>query len=313
MVMLNYLIIWLVLLCLPLSAEAVSAWQLTGSANISFSGYQNSQRADSQSEFSAFVDGQYLDGLGIGAGYISQDRNLSASSSLVNNIIYLGAWKTFYTDVIPGKLTMLIDSYTVNGDGSVVQGTGKGSSATTQVDTDDFDAINPTLVYTSASKSLSFELSYARSRLFSDTAGQPDVIVKQWAPALALYINDRYDRLYLKHYSIDLSNDSRAVGVTSTTAVELKWTHWYQAGGTGLRDMTIAVLTGQRLYGIDHETRRVDSFPEILTGRATVGATWGLSERNAFYAYVGLERYKDAEDGSKYTAAYSYLGVRKQW
>jgi len=303
----------LALLCLPLSAQAVSAWQLSASANIGFSGYQNSQRADSQGEFSAFVDGQYLDGLGIGAGYINQDRNLSSASGLVNNIIYLGAWKTLYTDAIPGKLTVFIDTYTVNGDGSVVQGMGKGASATTQVDTDDIDVINPTLVYTSASKDLSFELSYARSRLVSDTASQPDVTVSQWAPALALFINDRYDRLYLKRYAIDLSNDSRAAGITSTAGTELKWTHWYQAGGTGLRDMTVAVLTGQRLYGVDREIRRVDSFAEILTGMATVGATWGLSQSSAFYAYAGLARYKDVEDGSRYTAGYSYLGVRRQW
>ena len=303
--------VWLVLLCLPVSAEAVSAWQLTGSANVGFSTYRDSPKADSQTEFSAFVDGQYLDGLGGGAGYIRQDRNASSRNRLTNNIIYLGAWKAFYTDVIPGRISVLLDSYTVNG--NVEQGKGKGAAAATQADTDDIDIINPTLIYMNADKDLSLELSYARSRLASVNAAVADVTVRQWTPAVALFINDRYDRIYLRHYAIDLSNDSRATNITHTTGTELKWTHWARAGGTGLRDVTVALFAGERLYGVDREARRVDCFPEKLTGAASIGTIWGLSQASAFYAYAGLERYANADDGSRFTAGYLYLGARRQW
>ena len=312
-VMRNIAAAWLVLSCLPLPAAAVSAWQLSASANGGFSGYQDSQRADSQYEFSVFVDGQYLDGLGVGGGYIHQDRSAPSNSSLVNNVAYLGIWKALYVDAIPGKVTILLDAYSVNGNGSVSQGKGKGTPATSPPETDDIDVVNPTIAYINEDKNLGFELSYAGSRLTSDTGNLADVSVRQWAPALALYMNERYDRIRIKHYAIDLSNDSRAAGVTRTNATEIKWTHWGRVSGAGLRDVQVSLLAGERLYGIDRDARRVDSYAEILTGTANIGATWGLTQSSVFYTFAGLERYKDPDDGSKYTAAYVYLGARKQW
>lgn len=309
----NIFLVWFVLVCLPVPAGAVSVWQMSGSANIGFSGYQDSQRADSQYEFSVFVDGQYLDGLGVGGGYIHQDRSAPSNSSLVNNVAYLGIWKALYVDAVPGKVTILLDAYSVNGNGSVSQGKGKGALAMSAPETDDINVINPAIVYLNEHKDLGFELSYASSRLKSDSGNLADVSVRQWAPALVLYMNERYDRVRIKHYAIDLSNDSRAAGVTRTAATELKWTHWFGVTEAGLRDITSALLTGKRMYGVDQEARRVDSFSEILTAAASIGATWGLSQSSALYVYTGLERYEDPDDGSKYTAGYVYLGARKQW
>jgi hypothetical protein len=302
-----------ILLVLPATAGAVSAWQFTGSANIGFSGYQDSQRADSQYEFSVFVDGQYLDGFGLGGGYIHQDRSAPSNSSLVNNSAYLGIWKTLYTDAIPGKLTVLLDSYSVNGSSSVDQGKGKGATTTTPPETDDIDVLNPTIIYMNSHKDLDFELSYASSHLRSDSGNLADVSIRQWAPALAVYLNERYDRIRVKHYAIDLTNDNRTPGVTHTNATEIKWTHWARSGGTGLTDITLSLLAGERLYGVDRDARRIDSFAEILTGSAGIGTTWGLNPTSAFYMFAGLERYRDPDVDSQYTAGYIYGGVRKQW
>jgi len=301
-----------VILLMPGVAGAVSAWQLSTSANIGLSSYQDSQLADAQSELSFFVDGQYLDGLGIGGGYIRRDRSDTSANGLVTNIIYLGIWKTLYLDMLPGKMSLILDGY--RSDGSVDQsGQSKGANVSTQVEIDDMEVISPALVYVNESKSYSVDVSYAESRIYSVTNNLPDVTVRQWVPAVSIIFNDQFDRLRLKYYHVSLSNDSRAAGVNQTAATEVKWTHWFSTNDTGLIDMTLSLLAGDRQYGIDRDTRRIDSFAELLKKAASFGVTWGVNQSSIFYMYAGLERYDDPGVGSHYETGYLYMGTKKKW
>lgn len=307
---------------MDVQAETISPWQFNASANFTYNLYNKAQQLDSQYELSAFLDGTYLDNTGLGFGYIRQSQALISRRNIVDNMVYLGGWKTYYTDSLSGLLTLYLDYYTasesVTGGGGQTPGNSpmnKPGFATSSTDiyTDSLQVINPTLQWRNYGKNLEAEISYARSGYDSTDPALDKLTVTQWAPAIAVLFNQQYDRLQLRHYGIELSNGARTAGVTSTSANELKWTHWLKDRQDGLNNFQVIILTGERFYAVDRDARKIYNLADMQTAAYTLGATWKLNPGSHFYAYGGLERYTDLDDNDDYSGGFVYLGLAQQW
>jgi len=311
------------LIPLPSSADNIDAWQMRGSANLTLNSYSQSSLLDVQYELGLFLDTSHLDNTGFGIGYIRQNQALNNRQDIIDNMLYLGAWRAFYPEALPGKLVATLDVYrgseSLSGSSGGTPGPGgpmmpkPSPPSMLSSFTDSLNVINPRLAFSSFSKTWYGDISYARSRYDSNDASISDLTVKQWAPAVALLFNDQYDRLQWRHYAVELSNDNRTPGVDSTRANELKWTHWFAPNKGTLNHVQLIILQGERLYGVDYEARKIFKLSDMQTASYALGADWSLASGSDVYLYAGLEQYTDLGLDDDYNSAFIYLGIARQW
>jgi hypothetical protein len=334
------------LLCLPGSlvhAEAVEPMQLETSAIVSFDSLAQSVALTGQYEVSLFLDVTYLENKGIGIGFIRQDQGQDNNDDIVNNIMHYNAWFSCYPEVLPGKVSFALNYYHgsesihgVSGSGGSganpgpgagpgpgsgpAPGPGPGSSkpspatVTVTAFTDSLDIINPVLSFINYPKSLYLDIGYASSKYKASDTGVGDLTVSQWSPAVGFAFNDQYDWLQLRYYSIDLSNDTRTPGVNHTHAGSLSWSHWLKKDSNRIPDnVTVSVLTGKRLYAVDHDIRKVYNLTDMQTHSYIVGANWNIGVSSDVYIYTSYEQYKDVTNNDNYSSLFLYTGITTRW
>jgi len=305
-----------------LFADNESPWYVSTSANINLSVFSESEIIDTQTELSFFIDADYVEKFSLSAGLIYQEqKNLN---NILNNILYAGGQYHIYPESMPGKVTLSIDTYHEGKNSAVkktsnnIPGPGGGMPQTTSVTTErisnSLKIVNPVVSFMNYTKSLYADLGYAYSEYASSDTEIEKFNVKQWTPTLGFSFNDQYDWLIFRHYNIDLSNDSRSPGITKTSAYEIKLTHWVKnTDNSSLDNLQFSFLTGDRLFTVDHDARKVYNLSDMQTAALSIGGNWKYKNKSSFYIYTGLEEYKNIFSNNDYYNIFIYSGYKKNW
>ena len=307
-----------------LYAETESNWFLSASANFNISTFSKAQNIDSQNELGLFIDADYLESFSLSAGLIYQNQGLNSFSNISNSIQYLGAAYHMYPESLPGKLTFSIETYkesentTVRTTRTMGPGTGPGMPPTviteTEIINDSLKIYNPVISYLNYKKTFYADLGYANSEYGSTDSAIGVLKVKQWTPTIGFAFNDQYDWLQIRHYNIDLSNDIRSPDVTKTTANEIKLTHWFEnKEDTSLDNIQFIVLSGERLFAVDHDARKIYNLADMQTAIYSIGGNWKHLNGNRFYIYAGIEEYEDTSSNEDFNNVFLYLGYKINW
>lgn len=318
---LNFLIVLLGLLTGGIShATSNNGLELIGSANFSFDSYLKSDTLHGQYEISLFLDAIHLENYGIGIGYIHQNQGQSYRDDIVNDIMYYNGWFSRYPETLPGKISFALNYFNgseASGGSGNASGNpmlNKPSPVTVITFKDSLEIINPVFSFINYNKTFYLDIGYAKSRYNTSDATVGNLKVTQWSPAIGFSLNDQYDWLQIRQYNIDLSNDNRTPGVDSTSAWSLSWTHWIKnASDKTLDNFVISILSGERLYAVDHDARKIYNLTDMQTGSYSMGFNWKTNTGSNYYIYGGYETYKDVAANDSYNSLFIYTGIKTRW
>jgi hypothetical protein len=250
----------------------------------------------------AFVTVDYLEQSRLVAGFNATQLSFADGVTATDQTgIYLSGRKALSPDWLPGRLSLRLDLHSVDNDSD-----GSG--------TDDVTVVAPMISFLNYDRTLYVDLGYAESSYAAAASSAADLSVEQWTPTIGFGLNEGYDWLQLRAYRIDFSSAERAQGETGTTALELKWTHWFRGRRPlGIDNLRIAVLGGERLYAVDHDAAGVYNLVDRQTGGVSVGAEWRTGDRDRLLLLVAGEDYEDTESGGRYRSASIYLNWHRLW
>ncbi|HEY9051948.1 MAG TPA: hypothetical protein VIQ03_10420 [Gammaproteobacteria bacterium] len=297
-------------------------WEWIGSANFSFDSYLKSDTLHGQFEISFFLDAIHLENAGGGIGYVYQNQGISSKDDIVNHIMYYNGWFSRYPEFLPGKVNFALNYYSGSestaGSGNNAPGnTGQNKPSpitTTNTFTDSLEIINPVISFINYSKTFYMDIGYAKSEYKTSDTIVGNLNVTQWSPAIGFSLNNQYDWIQLRQYNIELSNSIRTPGTDSTLARSLSWTHWLKKDhDETLDNISLILLSGERLYAVDHDARKIFNLSDMQTGSYIVGANWKEKTDIDYYIYGGYEKYRDVAGNDNYNSLFIYTGIKSRW
>lgn len=318
------LILFCSFLLLPGIGRGASDWYWKGSGQLLLKSYNGSMQLDNLTGIGATLSGDYLErgGVSVGLQFNQTDYKPAASNGLNQideSILYLSGRMNFHPDSLPGRLSVRLDSYLGN-DALQIQtttsggGMGGGSSNNTETIDDKFSVINPIISFLNYSKTYYVDLGYAFSHYRSDDDATDDIEISQWTPTLGFGFNQAYDWLQLRGYLIQLSNSNRVQDKDATSALELKWIHWYSAEAPlNLHSTRLSLLAGERIYAVDSDACSLCNVPDLQTGAMSVSAEWKLSEQTSVLLHGAYEAYKNLLINDRYNSNILFLSITQQW
>ncbi|MGQ0708659.1 MAG: hypothetical protein ACT4NV_02810 [Rhodoferax sp.] len=163
-------------------------------------------------------------------------------------------------------------------------------------DTDKVRALAPQVSWASTDGQLYADLGYAR------TLYQNDLSATQYTPTFGFALNDSYDWVQLRGYFISGLSPARAAGKSSTTATEIKWTHYTSGSDFALMpaSFSVGLLGGERLYAVDMDSQSVSNLADIHTGTANLGMVWKLGKQANLFVLVGQARFRKVSTDNNY-------------
>jgi hypothetical protein len=110
------------------------------------------------------------------------------------------------------------------------------------------------------------------------------------------------------------SNPSRAQGKSDTSAVELKWMHWFSGPGPlGINKITLTGLLGERVYAVDPDSAVVYNIADVQKGSVAAASTWRINDRNEILLQFGYEQYTNELIADDYSYPYLYIDFTHNW
>ncbi|MDP2832891.1 MAG: hypothetical protein Q8Q28_06285 [Pseudomonadota bacterium] len=279
------------------TASATGEWTSTLGAQGIYGSYSGALQRDSLTGYGLVFSSDYLERGGFSLGLNHSDVKAQAGvANTKQNALFASGRIHSTPDSLPGRLTWRLDLHAIDNDDATRN-------------SDEVTAIAPQVSYLSFDKRRYFDLGYARSSY------QNDLSVNQWTPTLGFGLNDGADWLQLRGWFIDPSNTARAQGKGSTSAVEMKWTHWLGANRAGIDNVKASLVAGERIYAVDGDAGSVANLSDIHRGGASLGAEWKLGKAASLLALIGQDRFRNASltPVDDYTLNYAYLWLSSRW
>ena len=298
---------------------------MKSSGQLLFKSYSGSSQLENLTSFGIFLTGDYLERGGFTVGYSFDTLNYmpdlgSGRRNTYENVLFLSGKSNFYPDLLPGKITLRLDSYlgrekTYSRINTPTPGPmGGGTSRQTITVDDKFQAVNPMVSFLNNSKTFYADMGYAYSRYRSDDNSTDDIDVYQWTPTLGFGFNRTYDWLQFRAYLINLSSSNRIGDQESTSALETKWTHWFSADAPlNLHSVRLSLLAGERVYTIDSDAGSLHNVADLQADSVSIGAEWKLSEQTDLLLQSGYEAYKNVMLNDRYSSVYMYIYLSSRW
>lgn len=277
------------------AARAGGEWTATAGVQGAAGRYGSAQQRDAVGSYGAVLAMDYLERGGFTLGVTHTDVKAKApAADTRQNALFASGRVHFAADALPGRLTARLDLHAVDNDDA-------------SGNTDKVRAVAPQLAWLSVDKRRYFDLGYARSDYRNDLS------VRQWTPTAGFGFNDGADWLQLRGWFIEPSNPARAQGKASTSALELKLTHWLGSNAAGIDNLKAGILAGERVYAVDGDAGSVANLADIQRGGASLGAEWKIGRSGSLLALVGQDRFRNATLANDYTLNYAYLWLSGRW
>jgi hypothetical protein len=281
---------------------AASQWFVRSDIQGVWTRFTDAAERDTLGSLGVFVHADYLERAGFTFGYSGADLSFMDSSQDIaqDNLYASGRWH-LNPDWASGRVTLRMDAHAISNDDR--------SSGV-----DEVDVIAGQVSYLNFAKTLYLDVGLTQSRYGGQGMNAPGLDVDQVTPTLGFGFNEQYDWLQLRAYLIDLSSREQAQNQDSTTAVELKWTHWFQNRALlGLDNVRVSALAGERLFAVDPDTAAVYNLADLQTGGVAIGGEWALSERSRILVVAGAERYENQVRSDFYDASFIALNIAHDW
>jgi len=284
------------LICAQQTALAAeSDWSVKTDVQALYGGYSGSVQRSSLSSGGVILSADYLDagGFSLAANYAS--LVLKSGSDISQQSYFANARYNFHFDAIPGPVTVQLNGHLINNND--ISG-----------DTDNVKVIAPQISFINYAKTFYIDLGYARSTY------QNNLTVDQFTPTLGVGFNSGSDWFQVRGYFIKPSNPLRAQNKSSTSAADIKWTHWFAPGAWhALEKMQLGALIGDRIYAVDNDGAAVYNLTDIQRGAFSLALQWRITESAHLMLMGGNERYLNNTINNSYNNRFAYIDISKTW
>ncbi len=270
-------------------------WSVKTDLQAMYGNYSGSLQRNSLSSSGVIVSADYLDkgGFSLAANFT---RLTYKASNAINQQGYFanGRYK-LYLDSLPGPLTLMLNGHYINNNDI----TGN---------TDNVKVISPQVSFINYAKTFYVDFGYARSKY------QHNLSVNQYTPTLGIGLNNGADWVQARGYLIQVSNPLRAQNKSSTSAIDVKWSHWFAPGSWHhMEKMQLAGLFGERIYAVDNDAAAVYNLADIQRGSLSLSLQWRLTESLHLMVIGGNERYLNNVIGNAYNNRFAYIDFTTNW
>jgi hypothetical protein len=264
--------------------------------------FQESVERDRIANVGVFVHADYLEQAGLSLGYNRTTIDFFDNDADIDqDQLFLSGRFSLTPDWAGGRIGFRLDGHRIDNNDEIG-------------DTGDLNIIAPQISYTNLAKSVYFDLGYARSSYGESNTASGDLILDQLTPTLGFGWSEGRNWLQLRGFLIDASNPDRTQGKDNTSAVEAKWSHWFNGPGPlRLEKIVLSALGGERLFGVDPDSAVVYNVADIQTGSAAIAGHWRFNDKNRFLMQVGYEGYTNEVTDDDYNAIYLYLNYTHLW
>ena len=279
----------------PLSMAAEDDWSIKTDLQAAYGSYSGSQQRSSLSGGGLILSADYLEtgGFSLAANY---SNLIFKTGSSINQQGYYGNLRYhLYFDALPGPLTAQINGHFI-------------SNNDLTGDTDNVNVIAPQVSFINYAKTFYADIGYARSSY------QNNLNVDQFTPTVGFGFNSGSDWLQIKGYFIKPSNPLRAQNKSSTSAADIKWSHWFAPGAWhAIEKIQLGGVVGERIYAVDNDAAAVYNLADIQRGSISLALEWRLAESLHLMLLAGNERYLDNSIGNSYSNSFAYVNISKTW
>ena len=263
--------------------------------------YSGSTARDSLANLGAFVHADYFERGGFTIGYNGTALGFNDGSEDVDqDNLFLSGRIAFTPDALDGRITLRFDVYDTGNNAADVS--------------DSVSAGAARVSYLSFGERFYWDVGFTRSDYGRDTTSGEPVELDQLTPTLGFALNQQRDWLQLRAYLIRPSHPIGQSMQDSTSAIELKWTHWLPPNGfLGLESLRFSALGGERLFAVDQDAATIYNLSELQTRGLSFGGEWDIGERSSVMVIAGVENYENPDLASRYRSPYLYLNFSREW
>jgi len=283
-------------LLMPLNEVLANPWYWNAATSITQGSYANASFRARLSEAGVVVSGDYLEQGGISLGYSKTLINMKygITGTDQNNFLVSGRLN-YWTDVIPGKFTLRVDSHYI-------------SNNDTTGNTDGVIAVAPQMSWLSNEGYIYADVGFARS------AYQNQLTVNQYTPTLGFGFNDGAEWVQLRGYLISGLNPTRAANLSSTNAADLKVTHFTDTHYAFVpTSLALNVSAGERIYAVDMDAQSVSNLSDIHKGAASLALTWDISREANLLLVGGQSQFQNVALSNNYNLNVAYASLSVDW
>jgi hypothetical protein len=275
-------------------AQAGEIWNWNAGVQSILTQYSGSQIRDGVNELGVLFSGDYLEQGGLTLGLSKTVISFKQSQPQIDqDALFLSGRAHFYPDGTQGKVTLRVDGHLL-----------KNNDLTG--DTNEVQALAVQTSYLPNDRQYYFDLGVA------DSQYRNNLSVVQFTPTVGIACG--FDWLQLRGYFIQPSDPARAQGLNSTSALEVKYTHWLEAEGTfAPNNLQFGALLGKRIYAVDMDAGGISNLADVQNGGLTLGAEWKLAENTKLLLLGGQNRYDELKAVNSYQANFLYLNLNSSW
>lgn len=264
------------LLCTPTHTVAQDAWKLSSSLSATTGNYVSSATMNDQHGLGVRVLGEKDHTWGFAADLqstrISMAPITQVSAQNQDNWM-VSAYRHEPSSHLRGRWTFQLDTHQIHNDAS-------------QSDSSDVRAFAPQITWLSYSQPLKVDISYANSS-YKNTS-----TIHQYSSAISYALNGDNDWLQIRGYAIKHLDPTKALGQTSTTATDIKLTHFFSTGTQWTPStLTLGVERGKRIYVVDMTRQTVYNLPMRNEGGENIAATWRLNAKTNLNMQFNKTKY----------------------
>ena len=317
--------------------QASDTWSFEVIPQLWYGSYQDSLTRDSIFSYGFYTSAQYLERSGFTFGYNRSSVAGKAGTADVvgadveETAIYLSGQYTFFTDALPGKISVRLDGYSLKDENTVTETTilpGGGMGGNDRVITasttytDNIAAGFVQISFTDPAEKYYLDIGYAISSYDYDSADVArDNEVQQITPTAGLAFNAQHDWLQARAYIIRLQHGDNTNNQKNSDALEIQWTHWFdQPAPLGLDSVGLGALIGERISAVDPDAGEIYSLSDRQNNSVSLVMNWQPSEQLGISTVVGYDEYTDflvneSETliDDNYSIIYAYVNVSFVW
>ncbi len=278
-----------------LSLAADGDWSVKADVQALYGNYSSSLQRSSLSSGGLILSADYLEkgGFSVAANYTR--LAFKAGNNINQQGYYANARYNLHFDALPGPVTFMLNGHLINNNDI----TGN---------TDNVNVVAPQVSFINYAKTFYIDFGYAHSTY------KNNLNVNQFTPTIGVGFNDGADWLQVRGFFIKPSNRLRAQNKSSTTAVDVKWSHWFAPGSWHhLEKMQLGGLFGERIYAVDNDAAAVYNLADIQRGSLSLALQWRLAESLSLMLMGGNERYLNNTIGNSYNNRFAYIDISKSW
>jgi len=300
-------------------------WQNKITPHLYWQGYNDSDTHNNTVNIGVYLNSEYLDSDKLTIGYYNTNTFLKNKALLSESIFHLSGQHDIFLDIMPGKLTLRLDTYfgesileynTANPPGSMGGGgmgdSGKttGGGSVTIKETANMSSFQPQLGYSNLSKTFYANIGYA----YSKYNGTSTTEVKQLTPTIAFGWNDSYDWLQLRAYQININDTASAYNKNKFESLEAKYTHWIKDSNLyNIEYVRFSILSGERVLAVDSDARIIYSSADMQKGSVEASVQWKVSKNDKILALMNYSRYTNQVSLDDYNSVLLYINYQNQW